>query len=493
MILISSIIVIAVVIAALLSRRINIPLIIIALAAGIIFGSDVTGLVYFDDARIAQQVANIALVFILFAGGFGIKREQFRPVMRVTMLLATAGVVLTAVITGFLFHFIIGWPVHESILIAAIISSTDAAAVFSILRSRQIRHDVRIVTEIESAANDPMAVILTVFLIELVLGNSFNTATAVLTFTWQLAGGVAIGLITGWLGILGFRLIKELDVGYFYLLLIGIILLSYGAADLVKASGMLSAFFAGLVMGNSRLPYKGGVASFTETLSFIANAILFILLGLLVFPRNLVNIWLPALALFLVLTFAARPLAVFVMTLFTPMKVREKLFVSWSGIRGAVPIVLATYPAAAGLDPEHTIFNIVFLAVTLSILVQGTTIGRLADLLGLSEKKSLKPRQTMELFTVHDTDYELMELTIDACAYEGRCRVMDLGLPLGTTITMVNRDNSIIAPSGQTEILPGDTLSLLVDRSRTEETAAAVLNCFTRIEIDKNEDKSPVC
>jgi len=324
-----------------------------------------------------------------------------------------------------------------------------------------------------------MAIISTTFIIQLVIGAGVSVHVSLLLFLWQLAAGVALGVLLGILGAFLFNQIRNIDVGYYYILLIGIILLSFSLAELCKASGMLAVFFSGFVLGNKKLPLKGGISSFSAALAFIANVGLFILLGLLVFPRQFSRIWLPGILIFLIITFVARPLTVWLCLLFSKYGVREKIFLSWSGIRGAVPIVLATYPAAAGLDHQHQIFDIVFFAVVLSILIQGTTISKLAQVLKMTAKSRKKPKQAMELVTVHETNYELVEIFIDEEIYRGECRIAALTLPPGTTITMISRDNVVIAPSGSTVILPGDILSVLVAREQREETARQILRFFS--------------
>lgn len=480
MLLLTALIIIFIVFSAVISRKLNIPLIIISLLIGIIFGSDVTGIIYFDNALLAKEVANIALIFILFAGGYGTKSSHLKSVIKPTMLLATVGVLITANISGFIFYYISGWTFLNSLLLGAIISSTDAAAIFSILRSRSINQNVTMITEIESAANDPMAIVFTTFVIQLIVGSNFSTSYSVLLFTWQLFGGVGFGILTGFIGTFLFNKLRDIDVGYFYLFLIGIILLSFGLADFCKASGMLSAFFAGTVMGNRKLPYNNGISSFTEILSFIGNVCLFVLLGLLVFPKDFSNIWHLGVILFLIITFIARPVAMFLCTFFTKLSLKDKTFLCWSGIRGAVPIVLATYPAAAGIDNDHQIFNIIFFAVTLSVIFQGTTIGKLADLLNLSVKSRAKSTKSMELVTVHETNYELIEIFIDNDIYEGECKVSDLSLPVGTTITMINRNNTVLAPSGETVIYPGDILSVLIEKKKIKKGIDEILRMFLK-------------
>jgi len=480
MLLIVAIIIIFIVFSALISKKLNIPLIIISLSIGILFGSDVTGLIYFDNAQIAKELANIALIFVLFAGGFGTKYSNLKLVIKPTMLLSTIGVLLTASISAIVFFFLSEWTFIRSLLLCTIISSTDAAAVFSILRSRSINKNVTSIIEIESASNDPMAIVSTTIIINFIVGLQLNTFLSFTLFIWQFIGGVGFGVLIGFIGTFIFKKIKDIDVGYFYLFLIGIILLSFGLTDLCKASGMLAVFFTGLIMGNNKLPYKNGIASFTEILSFIANVGLFVLLGLLVFPKNFSKIWFLGIILFLIITLIARPITVFLCTFLTKLSIKEKIFLSWSGIRGAVPIVLATYPAAAGIDNQHEIFNIVFFSVILSVIFQGTTIGKLADLFKLSIKSRNRAMQTMELVTIHDTNYELIEIIIDDEIYQGECKVSDLSLPIGTTITMINRNNFVIAPSGQTLIIPGDVLSVLVDKNKINECTNEILRMFIK-------------
>lgn len=475
MYLLAAAVLIAVVLTSTLASRLSMPLILIALGVGIVFGSDVTGLIWFDDTHLANELANGALVFILFTGGFETKRENFRLVFLPAMSLATVGVLVTAAVTALLLWLVLGLSLMYSLLIGAIVSCTDAAAVFSILRSRSLHKKVSATTEIESAANDPMAIILTTLLVTVATQGARHGLwwQVSLEFVWQLAGGVLIGFGAGWVGAKLFRLIKNADRGYFYVLLVGLIFLSFGVAELLHASGMLAVFFTGLVLGNARIPFRHGIDTFLEALSTIANIGLFVLLGLLVFPHEFARIWLPGVAVFLVLTFVARPLAVWVSTLGAGFKLKEKVFLSWAGVRGAVPIVLATYPAAAGVEGGRDLFNIVFFAVALSVLIQGTSVGKLADRLGLSRKVKAKPRQAMELVTFSDSDLELC--TLPAEGVDGaRARIAELALPKGATITMINRNEQIIAPRGSTEIEPGDVLYVLTRSDDRDEVARAI-------------------
>jgi cell volume regulation protein A len=243
----------------------------------------------------------------------------------------------------------------------------------------------------------------------------------------------------------------------------------------------MAVFFTGLILGNTKLPYNNRIAAFTDTLSFITNVIIYVLLGLLAFPSKFSEIYLYGIGLFLILTFMARPVTVFLLTAFTKFSIKKKTFISWSGIRGTVPIVLATYPLIAGLDPNHQMFNIIFIAVILSIVVQGSSLNKIANLLKLTTKKKKKVLNSMELVTVHDTDVDLIEIFIDDELYSGECLVADLNLPPNSTITMINRNNEVIAPSGQTVILPGDVLYVLVEKDNIDMAIDEILSNFEKI------------
>lgn len=478
MYLIASLILLAIILVARIANKWRVPLVVVSLLAGILFGSDVLGIIYFDDFVLSRQIADFALVFILFIGGFGTKKSRLKSVLGPSMVLATIGVIVTAAVTAFFLKILLGYSYSYAILIACIIASTDAAAVFSILRSRSLNDKLSSVVEIESATNDPMAIILTSIAVQLTVAQLHNPLSIGISLLWQIAGGIAIGLLVGKTAVILFKHIKSLDKGYFYIYMIAIIMLSFGAADFCRASGVLSAFFAGYLIGNSNIPYKSSISTLLEAFSTIANVIIFVLLGLLVFPHEFRYVYVNGIMLFIILTFIARPVTVFCCTLFTKYTMKEKLFLSWSGLRGAVPIVLATYPAAAGVEGSKGIFNIVFFAVILSMVVQGSTITKLADLLKLSMKSKPKPKQVMELTTLHKSDLELIEIFIDDELYSGKTLVSKFDLPFGATITMVNRQDTIIAPRGNTEIMAGDVLFVLVNTMHIDAIHSEILKHF---------------
>ncbi len=485
--LIAALVLLSLVIIASIFHKINVPVIILSLAMGVFFGSDVTGLVYFDDAVLAKEVANIALMFILFIGGFGTRKQSFRSVWKPVAILATAGIVVTALITGYVFHLISGWALLSSLLLGSILSSTDAAAVFSILKNKQMEPKIRTLTELESVMNDPMAIVLTMFIIDLLIGREAKLGLSFLRFMWQMGGGIGIGSLIGILAAYLFKKIRHVEAEFFYVYLIAIVMFSYSIADICKASGMLSTFFTGFMLGNLNIPYKKGLLAFNNTLSFVTNVGLFILLGLLVFPKKFFLIWDKGILLFLIISFVSRPVMVMLLSIFSKLKLKEKVFLSAVGIRGAVPIVLATYPSAMGLDPEHEIFNIIFFVVTLSMLVQGFSLVPLAKKFKLISKDQSKASRILELVSIQDTNYEIIEVFIDEEFYEGSCKIADLKLPQGTLITFVQRNGKLLAPSGSTEIFPQDTLSVLVEKENIDMIPMDILRSFVmkKLDLDK--------
>lgn len=487
MILVAALILFVIIFVAALAGKKGIPLVVISLLAGILFGSDVFGLINFNDYNMAQQIANFALVFVLFIGGFGTKKERMKSVLAPAMVLATAGVIITAVVTALLLNILLDFPLQMSILIGCIIASTDAAAVFSILRSRSLNPKLSAVVEVESATNDPMAIILTTVAVQLAAasmpsGINQSILQLAIHLSWQIIGGVGIGMLVGYGGVYACKYLVKLDKGYFYIYIIAIIMFSFGLADFTKTSGILSAFFAGYILGNSNISYKSNTSNLLDAVSTIGNVAIFVLLGLLVHPKDFTEVFIDGIFLFLILTFIARPIAVICSTFFTKYTVKEKIFLSWSGLRGAVPIVLATYPLVAGLEGATFIFNIVFFAVLLSMMIQGSTITMLADKLKLASKARPKPKQCMELVALHNSDMELIEVDIDDKTYKGIVPVSELRLPKHTTITMVNRDDKIMAPTGRTKIIPGDILYILAKTNEIDNATNEIFDHFDMIE-----------
>ena len=465
---------IAIVVAAVWLDRWSVPVILVALGAGILFVSDALNLWPFADVVLTNQVANMALVFILFNGGFATKRSDFRAVALPAGGLATWGVLLTAAAMFVCLHWGLGWSTEKSILLAVIISSTDAAAIFSILRRQTLPARLSTTVEIESAANDPMAILLTTVAVTSFASGEGLGVTTFISFFWKFGMGPIIGYVLARAAIWLFNRISPPDRGYYYVLFLGAVLLMYGLRELMLASGMLAAFTGGFVMGNHPFVHKQGVQNFSAALSTIANICMFVLMGLLVFPRQWSQLWLEGTLLFLVLTFVARPAAVFLGTIGMNFGFKNKVFASWAGLRGAVPIVLATYPAAAGLPIGNEIFNLVFFAVLLSILIQGSTLGVVAKWLRLSRLSRPKALFNVELITMAHSDYELVIVDLPGPRGTEGPLIRDLTLPEGAVITLVTRGSEVVLPKGGTRLLGWDQVTVLA-HARDEDIVRSML------------------
>jgi cell volume regulation protein A len=469
--------------------RFSVPVILVALGLGLLAGSDVLGLWHFDDVRVANEIANVSLVFILFQGGLVTKFRVLEAVAVPAGSLATLGVALTAAIAFAVFHLLLGWPYERSLLLAAVISSTDAAATFSILRRQSLPMRLGSTIEIESAANDPMAILLTLVVVESLTSVAGPGWSIVPEFLWKFAAGPLVGWLMARGALLLFDRLNPQDRGYYYVLLMSVVLLTYGVADLARASGMLAVFTAGLVMGNRRFIYQQGVRNFSAALSMIGNVGVFVMMGLLVFPSQWQGLWIDGILLFLTLTFVARPFAVWIATVGMGFGVKDRCFMSWAGLRGAVPIVLATYPMAAGIPAGNDVFNLVFFAVLLSVSIQGSTLGPLAKWFRLSVPSRPQPRYGLELVTMAHGELDLF--VVDLPDPKGRPgpRIRDLALPSGAMLTLVSRGERLVSPSGDTRLLGWDQVTVLARPADESAVREALIHPFEQI--DEAEASAP--
>jgi potassium/hydrogen antiporter len=374
-------ILLAAVVAASLAGRAGVPVLVAFLGLGMLLGSDGLGGIEFDDPHLARTVGIVGLAIILFEGGISTPWRAIRPVLVPATALSTVGVAVTAAITGLIARATLplSWP--AAFLLGAVVASTDAAAVFSTLRVTRLRRRLVRVLEAESGANDPVAVALTIGLIQWVEDGSYGVADLLWLVTRQLAVGLAAGVVIGFCAA---RLIGRARSQFAPVATVAIGAVGFGLADVAGGSGFLAVYVVGLCVGNASIPLRRSLVSFHEGLAFLAQVGLFIVLGLFVFPRQLGPVILPGLAVVTVLLFVARPLAVWLSTTFQGFESRERALLGWAGLRGAVPIVLATYPQAAGLPQSATIFNAVFFVVLASALIQGPTLEPLARLLRLT-------------------------------------------------------------------------------------------------------------
>ena len=460
LILIVGAILLAAVAAATLAGSAGVPVLVAFLGLGIVLGSDGVGGIDFADVHLARTAGIVGLAIILFEGGITTPWRAIRPVLVPAASLSTVGVVVSTVITGAVAHAVLPLSWSAGLLLGAVVSSTDAAAVFSTLRVTNVRRRLARVLEAESGANDPIAVALTIGLIHVVQDRSYGLSDLILLVARQLSLGLVVGLVVGAAAAWTLARLPGLAVQFapVYTLAAGAI--GFGLADVAGGSGFLAVYIVGLFIGNTATPLRRYLVSFHAGLAFLAQVGLFIVLGLFVFPRQFGPVILPGLAVAAVLLFVARPAAVWLSTAFQGFDLRSRTFLGWAGLRGAVPIVLATYPQAAGLPESKTIFNVVFFVVVASALVQGPTLEPLARALKLTGRRgSYEP--PLEIAAVDSLGSGLLEFGVaDDSAVAGRY-VRELGLPRDALVAVLVRDGQAVPPRGSTLIESGDTLYVL--------------------------------
>ena len=461
-----------------ITTKIGIPGLLVFLGIGMLFGSDGFGWLYFDNMTLARQISDIALIIILFEGGYTIKKSLLKTSLKPALALATLGVVITSAVTALFLHFFLHLNWLTALLLGSIISSTDAAAVFSILRGKALPTKVTATLQVESASNDPMAIMLTITIIGLINGAQQSVWMWGLSFVWQLCGGALIGWLIFVAGKWLFNSLKAGSGGFYYVLIIGVCLLAYGFAKIVQANGFVAVFFAGVLFGNAKFAFKGGVSHFLEGISTFAQVLVFLLLGLLVFPKQLLFSWHEGVWVAIILMFVSRPLAVFLCTLFSSFSFKERVFITWSGFKGAVPIVLATYPVVAGLDPDSRIFNIVFFAVFLTTLLEGSTLDWVGRALGLLRKSAPKPLVSMELMALENANFELIEISLGERDFASEKLIRDMALPPDVSITAIVRHNEVVPAKGNTRLISGDLLFVLTP-TELSETLPDYFMCST--------------
>jgi cell volume regulation protein A len=422
--------------------------------------------IYFDNAVLAQLFGTLALIVILFDGGMQTKWNHVKPVLAPSLTLATLGVILTTLVVGLFAKFILGVGWLEAFLFGSIVGSTDAAAVFAVMGSQNVKPRISTTLEAESGSNDPMAIILTITCISLIQNPQTSIWGAFLSFILQMSLGVIFGLVMGKLAVWIINKINLDSSGLYPVLAMGLAILTFGTTALLKGSGILAVYIMGVYVGNSDLTFRHSIFRFNEGFAWMMQILMFILLGLLVFPEQLNAIAWQGVAIAVVLIFVARPVSVFLSTLKMGFTLKEKLFISWSGLKGAVPIVLATYPMVAGVENSQLIFNIVFFVVLISCVVQGTTISILADKLGLTRGEKVTSPYSFELVSMGKTNSEIIEIVIKKYSSTIGKEIQELVLPDNTLITAVIRDNKIITPSGSTKLAEDDILYILTSKKR---------------------------
>lgn len=469
------------VLASKMSTRLGVPAVLLFLGIGMLAGSEGPGGIEFDDFTEAQTIGIVALAFILFAGGLDTRWASARPVLGPGIALATAGVLITAVVAGVVAGAVLELSFAEGLLLGAIVSSTDAAAVFSVLRSRSVglRGRLRPLLEFESGSNDPMAVFLTIGFMEIVNAPGTSVVSLVPLFAQQMTVGATVGYVIARVAVVGInRLRLEYD-GLYPVMTIAVVLLVYAGTAALGGSGFLAVYIAGLVMGNHEFLHKQSLVRFHDAIAWLMQIAMFLVLGLLVSPSDLAAVAGSALFVSVVLILVARPASVFTSLAFrSRMNVREKLLVSWVGLRGAVPIVLATFPEVEELPNADTMFNTVFFIVLTSVLLQGTTIPLVARRLHVDAPLERRRRPVMAFDTPSRDGSRLHELVVPPGSPAAWKQIVDLHLPAGALIVLITRGDEYVIPQGATALEPGDELLVLADdtgiaRVRTIVTAPA--------------------
>ena len=438
------------------------PGLVLFLAVGMLVGSEGLGLLAFEDYEVARTVGVMALALILFEGGLDTGVLEVRPVLRSAISLAFVSTIATAVVVGVAATALFDFSTLEGLLIGAVLSSTDGAAIFALLRGSTLRRRLARTLEAEAGLNDPVAVLLVLGFIEWILLPDYGLGDMAVLFAEQLVIGLAIGLAVGWVAVQGFTRAQLETAGLYPVASLAAVAVAFGSADALDGSGFLAVYVAGLVVGSASIPAKRTITTFHQGLAWVAQLGMFLTLGLLVFPSQLGEAALPGIVLTLVLVFVARPIGTWLATLGSDYSNGERVVLSWAGLRGAVPIVLATFPVIDAVPGSLELFNIVFFAVLFSTLVQGSTFEALAGRLGMTTNEPALAEPLAEAGTIRRLGAEILEFPIGPHdAVVGR-RVRELGLPRDAVVNVIVRGDQAIPPRGSTRLLAGDRVHLLL-------------------------------
>ncbi|MDR3117906.1 MAG: potassium/proton antiporter [Mediterranea sp.] len=454
--------------------RFGVPALLVFLMVGMVFGSDGLGL-QFSDASQAQFIGMVSLSVILFSGGMDTKFAEIKPILWPGIMLSTLGVFLTALFTGLFIWFITGLgftsvhlPVMTALLLAATMSSTDSASVFAILRSQKmnLRHNLRPMLELESGSNDPMAYMMTIVLIQVIQSSDMNLVVLGGSFLIQFVVGAGAGYILGKLAIKILNKIAIDNQSLYPVLLLTFVFFTFSFTDRIHGNGYLAVYILGILVGNNRIPYRKSIATTMDGLSWLCQIVMFLSLGLLVNPHELLDIALTALLVGIFMIIIGRPLSIFLCLLpFKTVNLRSQIFVSWVGLRGAVPIIFATYPVVAGVEGSNIIFNIVFFITILSLVIQGTTIPFIAKLLNLSTPLK-KTGNDFGVELPEEIDSKLTDMTVTQAMLDEADTLKDMDLPKGTLVMLVKREGEFLIPNGTLKLHAGDKLLLISESGK---------------------------
>lgn len=467
------------------SDKLGVPALLVFLLIGMLAGSEGMGKIHFQNYTYANYIGIVALSYILFYGGLGTHWKDVKPVLATGTVLATFGVFITAVLMALFAGIIFGMGWKESFLLGAIVSSTDAAAVFSVLRSKNMTlgSKLRSVLEFESASNDPMAVFLTVSALMLITSPQSSPLLLLPKFVMEMGLGFALGALLGWISV---KILNRINLDYdglYPVLFMTFVILIYSITVFFKGSGFLAVYIAGIIAGNSRFIHKKSLIRFNEGLAWLMQITMFIALGLLLKPSGLIPYIIPGTVAAVCLMFVARPVSVYLCTAFSGMKFNEKTMVAWVGLRGAVPIILATFPFVYNIGEYGKIFNVVFFIVFISALTQGVSLGKVAELLGLSKPLGVKKRYPIEFERMEGINADLFEIVLPAKSRAIGRKIVDLNLPQKSLIALISRGDSFLIPNGSTVVEDGDIFLAL----GTDSDLADIQKIVTQT--DETEEK----
>jgi len=446
------------------SARLGVPVLVLFLSVGMVAGSEGLGRIPFENYDLANSVGSVALALILFDGGLRTSVRSVQQVWKPALALSTVGVLLTSLLTGLAAAWVLKLSLLQGLLVGSIVGSTDAAAVFSVLRTSGLKLPERITAtlEVESGSNDPMAIFLTLGLIGVISGSTDSAQGLALLFLAQFGWGSLAGLGVGRLATWAINRINLDYPGLYPLLALAFGLVAFGLAAVLGGSGFLAVYVAGIVMGNSALVFQRGIFSFHDATAWLGQIVLFVMLGLLSFPSRLMAVAWEGLLIALVLILVARPIAVALAAWPFQFRRRELVFLSWVGLKGAVPITLATFPLMAGIPQSHLVFNAVFFVVLVSAITQGWSLPLVARWLRLGRPADPAPPLSVEINALREVDGEIVDYTVKPGAPVAGVMLRELARPDGLVMTLVVRGRRVIMPRGATSLKPGDHVFVAV-------------------------------
>jgi potassium/hydrogen antiporter len=472
-ILVAGLLLTAGLLASLMAGRVRLPSLVLFLGLGMLVGSDALGWIPFgedsEDYHLAELIGVIALSLILFEGGLTAGWDAIRPVLRPALSLAVVGTLLTAAIGGAAALLLFDLSLLEALLLGSIIASTDGAAIFAVLRTSSLEQRLSRTLEGESGFNDPVAVLLVLGFIDWIQLPDYGILDELWLFARQLGIGAVVGLGVGWLAVQGFRRARLDTPGLYPVASLAAGAVAYGAAATIEGSGFLAVYLVGLALGSANIPAKQTITTFHVGLAWVAQLTMFLAFGLLIFPSDVLDVALEGTVLAVVIAFVARPLATFAATAFERFTLAERAVLGWAGLRGAVPIVLALFPVNAGIGEGLEFLNVVFFAVLLSTLLQGTTFEPLARRLGLTTEVPALPSPIAETGTIRRLGAEVVEYPVhDDDAIVG-LRTRELELPREALVNVIVREGEAVLPRGSTRVAGGDRLHVLVRQEAAPE------------------------